>query len=98
MTDPRFFRRYLDILGEQIVTAPPASSIKHIVGKNPDKDDYGEYNEPPPEGTPFTKPDVNPFDNVPDTDPRLRITKGPAALQGTQKPQDVTKISAFKPH
>lgn len=87
----------LDILSEQIVRQPPTTSIKHIVGADPDKDDYGEYNEPPPEGTPFTNPDVDPFSNVADTDPRLKVTKGPAALQGRQKPQDVSKISAFKP-
>lgn len=91
MSDPRFFRKYLDILDEQIVTQPPTSSIKHIVGANPDKDDYGEYNEPPQEGTPLTNPDVNPFDNVPDSDPRMKITTGPAALQG-QQPTNFTKI------
>ena len=98
MSDPRFFRRYLDILDEQIITQPPEKSIRHIVGVNPAKDDYGEYNEPPSEGTPFTKPDTSPFDNVSDTDPRMKITKGPTALQGTQKSPDVKKISAFKPH
>jgi len=76
VSDPRFFRRYLDILDEQIVTEPPASSIRHIVGARPQDDEYGEYNEPPPEGTPFTKPATDPFDNIPDTDPRMKITKG----------------------
>lgn len=91
MSDPRFFRHYLDILNEQIVAQPPQSSIRHIVGANPDKDDHGEYNEPPATGTPFTSPDTDPFDNIPDTDPRMKITKGPAALQG-QQPTNFTKI------
>jgi hypothetical protein len=91
MSDPRFFRQYLNILDEQIVTQPPTSSIRHIVGANPEKDEYGEYNEPPPEGTPLTSPAVDPFANVPDSDPRMKITKGPAALQGQQQ-TNFTKI------
>lgn len=84
MTDSRFFRRYLDILDEQMVAEPPKSSIRHIVGARPKDDEYGEYNEPPPEGTVFTNPDVDPFDHVAQDDPRIRTIKGPAALQGTK--------------
>jgi hypothetical protein len=85
--------RELHRLQELAGIEPPASSIRHIVGAKPQDGDYGEYNEPPAEGTPFTKPATDPFANVPDTDPRMKITRGPAALQGQpQANQDAAQL------
>lgn len=71
----------------------PTSAIKHVVGARPENDDSGEFNEPPPEGTVLTRPAPDPFSHVSDSDPRIKTTRGPAALQGQpQANQDSAQL------